>query len=346
MDSITHMLLGASLQGSLLGRYQGRRALLYGALLATLPDLDVLLPFGDDVDRMTGHRSFSHSVLLLSGLAALLAWLIRHAHGLPDCPRWRLLASLWLVLVSHPLLDAFTSYGTQLLWPLPLRPVAWSSIFVIDPLYSLPLLAGVLLAARSGTDTRGLRALQTGLLLSTLYLGFTLAGKQMAEQRVQQVLKQQGIRDGQLFSSPTPFNSLLWRVMLVKDDHDYEALTGWLDRQPPRLLHFSRHIALAAPLQGSTQQARLQWFSGGLLRYDVMDGLLVVTDLRLGLPGLHSFRFPLAMQGHAGWQCLPYARRLAGFRGGFRQLQQLLSRILDEQATLPLEQWARDSHEI
>ena len=72
MDSITQAVLGASIQGALLGRWQGRRALLYGAMLGTLPDLDVIIDYGDAVADMTYHRGFSHSLFVLSALALAL----------------------------------------------------------------------------------------------------------------------------------------------------------------------------------------------------------------------------------------------------------------------------------
>jgi inner membrane protein len=83
MDSLTQAVLGASIQGALLGRWQGRRALLYGAMLGTLPDLDVIIDYGDAVADMTYHRGFSHSLLVLSILAVLLTALARWLK-----PRW------------------------------------------------------------------------------------------------------------------------------------------------------------------------------------------------------------------------------------------------------------------
>src|SRR5690606_4992466 len=145
MDSITQAVLGASLQGALLGRWQGRKALLYGALLGTLPDLDVVIDYGDAVANMTYHRGFSHSLLVLGILSVVLAWLVRRFRPHPDYSALRLWFCIWLILTTHVLLDAFTTYGTQLFWPLTTPPVAISSIFIIDPLYTLPLLLAVLL---------------------------------------------------------------------------------------------------------------------------------------------------------------------------------------------------------
>lgn len=109
MDSITQAVLGASIQGALLGRWQGRRALLYGAMLGTLPDLDVIIDYGDAVADMTYHRGFSHSLFVLSALALALTLLIRKLRPDPGYSARRLFLTLWLVLITHPLLDAFTS---------------------------------------------------------------------------------------------------------------------------------------------------------------------------------------------------------------------------------------------
>ena len=107
MDSITQAVLGASIQGALLGRWQGRKALLYGAMLGTLPDLDVIIDYGDAVADMTYHRGFSHSLLVLTGLALLLTWLTRRFRHNPGYSAQRLFLTLWLVLITHPLLDSF-----------------------------------------------------------------------------------------------------------------------------------------------------------------------------------------------------------------------------------------------
>ena len=77
MDSITQAVLGASVQGAVLGRWQGRKALVYGAMLGTLPDMDVVIDFGDAVADVTYHRGFSHSLFVIGLAAVLLTWLVR-----------------------------------------------------------------------------------------------------------------------------------------------------------------------------------------------------------------------------------------------------------------------------
>lgn len=340
MDSITQAVLGASIQGALLGRWQGRKALLYGAMLGTLPDLDVVIDYGDAVANMTHHRGFSHSLLVLSALALLLTWLARRFRPHPGYSSGRLFLTVWLILFSHPLLDAFTSYGTQLFWPLMPIPTAWSSLFIIDPLYTLPLIVSVLVGLIGGLREQAWRVPAAALALSTLYIGFSLAGKYMAEQRVEAELARQGIAAEQLFVTPTPLNSLLWRVVALDGEHYHEALVGWFDEAPPQLQRLPRGTHLREQLLDSPKHRRLAWFTDGVLRYDQIGERLIVTDLRLGMTGFHPFRFDFAHLQDGHWQVHQHIERLPFERGNPAHLLVLFKRIWQPDLEVPLQAWA------
>ena len=342
MDSITQAVLGASIQGALLGRWQGRKALLYGAALATLPDLDVVMDYGDAVANMTYHRGFSHSLFVLSGLALLLTWLIRRFRRHPGYSTNRLLLTLWLVLITHPLLDAFTSYGTQLFWPLMPTPTAWSSLFIIDPLYTVPLIAAVVISLFTGLREQSWRVPAVALAVSTLYIGFSLAGKFMAEQRVERELARQGIQAEQLFVTPTPFNTLLWRVVVLDGEDYHEALIGWFDDEPPQLQRLPRGTHLRELLADSPMHQRLEWFTGGVLRYDLAGEHLIATDLRLGMTGFHPFRFDFAHRQDGQWRIHERIDRLPFARGEVEHLTLLFKRIWQPELKVPLLAWASE----
>lgn len=342
MDSVTQIVLGASIQGALLGRWQGRKALLYGGLLATLPDLDVFIDYGDAVADMTYHRGFSHSLMVLSGLALILTFLLRRFAPNPAYTGKRLLLTLWLVLATHPLLDSFTSYGTQLFWPLSPTPTAWSSIFIIDPLYTLPLLAAVVISLITGLRHKPPRACNIALLVSSVYLALTVAGKLQAQQRVESELAGRGIQAEAVFSSPTPFNSLLWRVIVLDGEDYYEALVGVFDHKQPLLERIPRHTTLAANLQNSPGYARLDWFTNGILRFDQIDDHLIVTDLRLGMTGFHPFRFDFAQLQNGTWQLSPEVQRWPTERGDLARLKLLWTRIWHPDTPVPLATWASE----
>ncbi|GHB10647.1 metal-dependent hydrolase [Modicisalibacter luteus] len=328
MDSLTQACLGAAIGGAVLGRRLGRKAVLAGAALGTLPDLDVVIDYGDAVADYTYHRGFSHSLLVLAALSALLAALTARL-----APAWDISLRRWgtfyaACLLTHPLLDAFTTYGTQLWWPLATPPVSWASIFIIDPLYTLPLLVAVLYTLVRGYRPR---VLHLGLALSTLYLAFSLGGKLVIDQRMAPVLAAQGLQDAPRLIQPTPFNTLLWRVTVVEEEHYYEALTGLFDSIPPVLERFPRggHYAETALALPSGQ--RLQWFAGPFLRYRIQhdDGAtwLIATDLRLGFPDFHPFNFQLARRDDGEWQPVT-TREIPGRPADTAALLKLLGRAV------------------
>lgn len=342
MDSVTQAVLGAGIQGALLGRVQGRRALLYGAVLATLPDLDIFVRYPDPVSLMTYHRGFSHSIFVLTALAAVISWLIRKRWPNAPYSGARLFLTLWLVLVTHPLLDALTVYGTQLFWPIPWTPLSGSAIFIIDPVYTLPLLVTVLVAMVAGPTLTLRRWLAGALVFSTSYLGFGMAGRLMAENRVRAELQAQGMEPIEVLATPMPFNTLLWRVLAkTPDGHYYENIVGWFDGSGSHeRVQLPLNVGLAQALSGQPLFERLRWFTGDWLRLDAIGNALVVTDLRMGMPGHYTFRFKMAeLAPDGGW--IPITpQRWVGDRGGWPEMKQILSRIIHEQPPLPLPQWS------
>ncbi|GHE22912.1 metal-dependent hydrolase [Halomonas urumqiensis] len=331
MDSITQAALGGAIGGAVLGRRLGRKAVLIGAALGTLPDLDVILDYGDAIANVTEHRGFSHSLFVLTGLATLLALLARRFAPARDIPlsRWWLFCGL--ILMTHPLLDALTTYGTQIWWPLDVRPAAYPIVFIIDPLYTLPLLVGIGVAMATGN---GLRAPRAGLALATAYLVFAFGAKLLVEHRIEPVLAAQGLAEAPRLVQPTPFNTLLWRVTVVDGVDQHETLVGVFDGDStPQLETFSRGAEREAVALQSEKGQRLDWFAGPFLRYESasIDGqeTLVATDLRLGFPGFYPFSFTLATREADEWQPLMVTQQLEGpSRGNREALARLGKRIL------------------
>ena len=146
MDTVTQIALGAAVGEATLGREIGRRAMLWGGICGLFPDLDVLVPLGDAVKNFTYHRGPSHSLFVLAALTPLFVYVILKLHPRTTQYRIKWYALVYLAFATHVLLDCLTVYGTQILWPLNTPPVMWSTIFIIDPAYSIPLLFGVLAA--------------------------------------------------------------------------------------------------------------------------------------------------------------------------------------------------------
>lgn len=346
MDSLTHIALGATITGTMLGRAHGRKAYIAGAILATLPDLDVFIRHGNPVMAMVSHRGFSHSLLTLTILAVLLAWLFRRWRPSPSYGGAWLFAAIWITLVTHPLLDAFTSYGTQLFWPWRPTPSAWSTIFIIDPLFTLPPLVALVAGLVAGSTRRTLRIAHWALGLCVAYLALSVGAKLTVEHRVRDQLQRQGVTIQSMFSTPEPFSILLWRVLArTPNDHVIEAISGVFDSRPAETLSQPLNTALPRGLPDLPSLNALRWQTGGWLRYDVVDNQLVVTDLRMGLAaGLYSFRFRVAQRDSQGqWHAVPPTRW--GSRHGSASLPIVLRRIWRETPPLPLARWAKWMHE-
>lgn len=302
MDSITQAALGAALGGAIAGRVLGRKAILTGALLGTLPDMDVVIDYGNAVANFSQHRGFSHSLFLLVPLAFLLAWAGHRWRRELSYQRW--LALTLAILVTHPLLDCLTTYGTQLFWPLG-GPIAVTSIFIIDPLYTLPLLLAIAVALWRPQQTR---ALVLGLLVSTSYLGWSLVAQQMITERVLPALAAEGAAEAPRMVQPMPLTTLLWRVTVMTESERLEIVTGFLDDNIPlNIERFPRDQELAAAAANLEAGRRLIWFTGGFLAYHRFEDRLAVTDIRLGVPGAHPFTFVIAeAAGEPGaWQPVP-----------------------------------------
>jgi inner membrane protein len=337
MDTLTQAALGAAVGGTVLGRRLGRRAILIGAALGTLPDLDVFLDYGDAVADVTEHRGFTHSLFVLTGLGTLLAFLARRFVPARDISLGRWWVYFTLCLVTHPLLDVLTTYGTQIWWPLDVRPSAWPVVFIIDPLYTLPLLVGIGFAMETGNGHRGPA---WAMALSCAYLAFAMLGKGWVEHRLALVLAERGLEDAPRLVQPTPFNTLLWRATVIEGDRHHEILLGLLDGDTPPLVETYRRGAEYEPLALALEKGqRLDWFAGPFLRYESRElngrKTLVATDLRLGFPGFFAFRYALAVRGEEEWQPLEVTELVASdTRADLEILGQLGARMLSPEATL------------
>jgi inner membrane protein len=310
MDSLTQIALGSAVAALIAPARHRRAALVAGGVLGTLPDLDVIplaLSGADPVTVMTWHRGPSHSLFVLA-VTGWLLWLGMRRWWTPvrQAPaRW-----LWAIqaaLLTHPLLDVFTVYGTQLFWPLPGSPVMGASIFIVDPVYTAPLLVACAVAWWLRERRAASRWLFASLVLSTTYLAWSAAAKGMIELEAQRTLAAEGLQHAPRLSVPAPFNTLLWRVVVITSDGFLEGERSLLaDRGPIVFLRFtSDNVALNKVAEYPSVQ-RLSWFAQGFLKAEQRDGLLVVSDLRMGAEPDYVFRFAVAeSDGQGGWRRIP-----------------------------------------
>ena len=296
MDSLTQLTFGAACGEAVLGTAVGRKALVWGAALGTLPDLDVFIPLGGPVNDFVYHRSFSHSLILMALLSPIIAWLITIFH--PDTKRYyrRWVLLTFLVLEASVVLDLVTIYGTQIFWPFDTTPMAVPILFIIDPLFTLPILSGVLAALvlkRHGT--LGHRLNMVGLVLSLAYLVWAFGTGEFVERRVTEKLARQKVPYSQLISSPAPFNTLLWRVVGIDKDRYFETYFSLFDRKTPLFVDFyPRNLALMAGIEEHPPVVKLKRFTRGFYAFSTVGEYVAMTDLRMGSVPDYVFRFKVA----------------------------------------------------
>lgn len=358
MDSLTQIVLGAAVGEAILGRKVGNRAMLWGGICGTLPDLDVLAnAVSDPMSALAYHRAFTHSLpfaLLSAPLIGLalhrfyggregplkgkFVWLVlllalftllvvgshlmpieiynipqitglitvvftlffvvigglRHLRGYPaDTPNagwrgWSLLA--FGAVVTHPLLDCFTAYGTQFLQPLATTRVAWNTISVADPIYTLPFLVLLIWARTRVRGKAGRARLNTaGLLISSLYLGLTVVNYFNVDHVLQDTLTAEGITTTERVISPTILNNVLWSGTAKDATHDryYYSQYSLFDeeRRFQPFTEIAGNHAWIAPYANDRDVRIIRWFTKGF--YGVIPGReaggVQVNDLRFGL---------------------------------------------------------------
>ena len=312
MDSITHLFYGGVICAAIAPKAHRRAALLAGAALNTLPDLDVLpLQLCDDpIVRMTWHRAATHSWLLLPLLAWAIWWWFRRRDGRVAQAPTRWWWAIFACLMAHPLLDSFTIYGTQLFWPLPVPPLMWGSLFIVDPLFTSPWLLAFMLAWWAWNKPLGQRAVMAGLVLGVGYLGWSLAATALVESEAERALAVIGLADAPHFSVPMPFNTLLWRVVAMTPEGYVEGFRSLaVDRGRIQFTAYRSNVGAlhAAGMVPAVQ--RLTWFTHGFVRAQTVGGELVLSDLRMGSEPDYGFNFAVAHEQGGRWIALDPPRR-------------------------------------
>jgi inner membrane protein len=287
MDSLTQIVLGAAVGEAILGKRVGNKAIFYGAIAGTIPDLDVLVSnFTDTVTGIEWHRGFSHSIVFAVLMAPILGYAVskleRKARA--NWKHWS-----WLFfggLVTHPLLDAFTTWGTQLFWPFEYR-VAIQSIFVIDPLYTVPFLTFVILAMCQSRESSKRRTYNwLGLLVSTAYLLFTVVLKGTAYYQFKESLEGQGIEYVDIDNRPAPLSTILWTANVDTGESYLIGYYSFLDSQEIEYRSFPKNHDLLGDLINNGKIQRLIDISEGWYTISTKDGNLYFNDLRFGLTSL------------------------------------------------------------
>jgi len=320
MDSITQIVLGAACGEAVLGKKIGNRALLFGAIGGTIPDLDVFIGkwlFNNEIDAMAFHRGFMHS-FLFAILAAivfgmLVFWMYNRGKrsGMTTRNEW-----MWLFFASiftHPILDSFTAYGTQLFAPFSDYRVAFNNIAVADPSYTVPfLIALITLMCFKRTSAKRRLFLKIGLGISSLYMVLTLANKYHVNGVYKQSLRSQNIDYIRFQTQPTILNNILWYGIAETTDAYYVGFYSILDTEATvskwHELPKNHELIEGTPKDLET----LAWFSSGYYNLNETDtaDTFLFKDLRYPLmdendPNSSIFKFTITKTDDR-WEAAPF----------------------------------------
>lgn len=218
MDSLTQIVLGAACGEAVLGKKIGNKALLFGAVGGTIPDLDTFvgaLLYNNEIDAMLFHRGFMHSILFSVLGAFLFGWLTHKLYNtgkrLNTTFRSDWIKLFFWSLFTHVILDSFTPYGTQLFAPFSDYRVAFNSIAVADPLYTVPfLICIIILMFYNRTKIRRRFWLKIGIGISSTYMLFTILNKSYIDSVFEKTLIDKGINHSRFSTQPAILNNILW----------------------------------------------------------------------------------------------------------------------------------------
>ncbi|WP_299012701.1 metal-dependent hydrolase [uncultured Polaribacter sp.] len=290
MDSLTQIILGAACGEIVLGKKIGNKALLFGAIGGTIPDLDVFigkLLYNNEIQAMAFHRGFMHSIFFSILGAFLFGWLSYQLYNTgvrketTTLKNWILLF-FWAIF-THPILDSFTPYGTQLFAPITNYRIAFNTISVADPLYTLPFLIcmiAVLFIKR--TSTKRMQWTKAGIYISSCYLIFTIGNKIFINTVFKKSYEKANINYNRFTAQPTILNNILWYAVAETENEYHFTFYSLLDKSETAnniiTIHKNHNlIGMTAP-----NLQTLSWFSNGYFNIYKRDktGTYKYVDLR------------------------------------------------------------------
>ncbi|MFV8373337.1 metal-dependent hydrolase [Flavobacterium sp. LB2P74] len=282
MDSFTQIALGIAIAEVCVGKKLKNKTILYGAILGTIPDLDVVVGlFLNPVDAVLIHRGISHSLFLFLLLSPIFGWIIstierKKIHFIQATNM-----AFWC-LFTHVLLDMFTSWGTQILWPLENR-FALKTIFVIDPLYTIPLVIALIMVWNTKDIILRKRYIIRGLLISSSYLLLSCIIKIYALHQFEKALLKQRIQYSQIIVKPTAFNLILWNTNVTTAENYQLGDYSLFDTQPISFNAYSKNKILESQLKENSDFKKLKKASEGWYIISQKNQSLYFNDLRFGL---------------------------------------------------------------
>ncbi|HPH84046.1 MAG TPA: metal-dependent hydrolase [Ferruginibacter sp.] len=285
MDSLTHIALGACMGEAFAGKKVGKKAMLWGILAQSIPDIDFVTAFWMNTPgNLLAHRGFTHSILFMLIMAVFLALIAEKWHRPHNISFRRWLFFFAAVISGHIFIDAFNNYGVGWFEPFSHMRISFNSIYVADPFFSIwsaiACIALLVLGRRSHSRKTWWRF---GLIMSALYLGYCSVNKWKIDSDVNRILHKQAIVHSRYFTTPAPLQNWLWFVVAGNDEGYYVGFRSLFDSQKKiDFQYFPRNDSLLKPILGNEDLLKLIRFSKQFYTVEKYGDSLVFNDLRFG----------------------------------------------------------------
>ena len=305
MDSITHIVFGAVTGSAIAGKKLGKKAMLWGAIANSIPDIDVISGFWmNDPDAMMAHRGFTHSILFAFLCSSLLSWLFAKYHRNKSMFFGNWMAIFLSGLLFHITIDSMTTYGTGLFEPFSHERVSFNNIFVADPFFTISLLLSTvaLLIIRAKSSYRFFW-IRLGLICSSAYVLYTFINKFEVNSLFKEYFASKNISTQTYFCSPAPLNNWLWMGMAKDHDSIYVSYYSVFDKTPISVYQAAPvNDFLLNGIRTQPSVKKVLALSQGYYTVNEEKDTLVFSDARFGLlngwqhknePPLFVFRFDI-----------------------------------------------------
>jgi inner membrane protein len=286
MDSITHVALGAVVGEAIAGKVLGKRAMFFGAIAQSIPDIDFVASFWlSPADNLLAHRGFTHSFLFGIITTAILAFIGKRSHPAHKFSygAWSLLFGIEILI--HLLLDACNAYGVGWFEPFSSQRFSFNILFVADPFYSTSIfIAMIALITLSSKSNKRRLWIGLGLSISTIYFVYAVVNKKHVNDQTEFQLSKQNLPYKRYFTTPTPLNSWLWYVVVESDKGFYTSYRSTADdeNEPMHFTWFPKQHDLIKPFGTAHEIQQLKRFSQDYYTIQTRGDTILFNDLRFG----------------------------------------------------------------
>jgi inner membrane protein len=285
MDSLTHIALGACIGEAFFEKGFGKKAMIWGALAQSIPDIDFVASFWMNTsENLLAHRGFTHSIIfsiIILPVFAVLAERIHRPHDI-SYKKWFLFFAA--AVLPHIFIDGFNNYGVAWLEPFSHQRFSFNTIYVADPFFSIwPGVALLMLILLNAYHPKRKFWWKFGLFLPVLYLVYCSYNKYVIDHTVKEIFAKQNISQKRYFTTPAPLNNWLWFVVAGNDSGYHVGFRSVFDSKPTMdFQYFPRNDSLLNTLKDHEDLQRLIRFSQQFYTVEKWNDTLVFNDLRFG----------------------------------------------------------------